>query len=112
LTRLEHSVEWLSLTEKMAGTPPFVTIFNFRVSAFSRIFERGEGVIFRMSTLGMERSEHQNPNPLNPKGSATRKSETSHSASTYWSDIIRPGELVIRKKRVRLGHLSVLIWER
>jgi hypothetical protein len=36
----------------------------------------------------MARPERQNHDPLKAKGSATRKSQTSHSALTYWSGMI------------------------
>src|SRR5579871_3872402 len=40
----------------------------------------------------MEQRQHQNPDPLETEGSATRKSEPEnqhrHSALTYWSGII------------------------
>jgi hypothetical protein len=53
-----------------------------------------------METRGLKRDtrrEPQDPDPLNPKGSATRKSQTSHSALTYWSGIIWIGSAVKKK---------------
>jgi hypothetical protein len=32
--------------------------------------------------------QHENPAPLNSKGSATRKGKTGSSAMTYWSGIL------------------------
>jgi len=57
-----------------------------------------------MSLLTIGATEPQNPDPLKPKGSATRKSETSSSALTYWSGIIQPCAFVNREKCERVGH--------
>jgi hypothetical protein len=44
----------------------------------------------RTSSLPTEGMRSQNPDPLKSKVSATRKSQTSPSAMTYWSGIIYP----------------------
>jgi len=43
----------------------------------------------------------QNPDPLKPKVSATRKSQTSPSAMTYWSGIIYPHVAAKRNKNLK-----------
>src|ERR1700675_4149471 len=63
-----------------------------------------------MSLLAMKRKRSQNPDPLNPKGSATRKSKTSPSAMTYWSGIIQLCAFVNRKIRGRVCHPPVPDW--
>lgn len=45
--------------------------------------------------------EHQNPDPSRIEGSATRKSQTSHPALTYWSGIIQACSGV--KKKIEEG---------
>jgi hypothetical protein len=54
--------------------------------------------------VGHGRKRSQNPDPLTPKGSGTRKSMSSSSVLTYWSGIIPPSVLVKRKNRERVRH--------
>jgi hypothetical protein len=49
--------------------------------------------------LAVERKGSQNPDPLNPKGSATRNCQTS--ALTYWSGIIQLRRHANRKNAKR-----------
>jgi hypothetical protein len=72
----------------LAGGIAFEEGWDFRVAAPSQLFEGAEGLDFRLSSLAVEQSEHQNPDPLKPKGLATRKSQRGYSALTWNSGII------------------------
>jgi hypothetical protein len=60
-----------------------------------------------MSLLALEGKRNQNPDLLNPKGSATRKSETSSSATTYLRGITQLEGHVNKKIYERAGHPPV-----
>jgi hypothetical protein len=56
----------------------------------------------RTSSLPTGGMRSQNPDPLKPKVSATRKSQTSPSAMTYWSGIIYP-HVAVKRNKARKG---------
>ena len=56
------------------GCPAFETILIYLVAVPSWVLKRADGLVFSgMSWLAMELKRNQNPDFVNPKGSAARK---------------------------------------